>query len=56
VKSFIKNKVERRIDLVKRRSWMPQFSEDGTTINIMEEGVIVVGEVGESPIVREYIP
>jgi hypothetical protein len=42
VKSFIKKKVERGIDLVERRSWMPQFSKDGTTINIVEEGVIVI--------------
>ena len=35
---------------------MPQFLKDGTTINIVEEVVIVVGEVRESSIVREYIP
>ena len=57
VKSLsIKKKVEGRIGLVERRSWMPQFSKDGTTINIVEEVVIVVGEVRESSIVREYIP
>jgi len=56
VKSFIKKKVERGIGLVERRNWMPQFSKDGTTINIVEEGGIVVGEVGESSIIREYIP
>ena len=56
MKSFIKKKVERGIGPVERRSWMPQFSKDGTTINIVEEGVIVAGEIRESSIVREYIP
>ena len=56
MKSFIKKKVERGIGPVERRSWMPQFSKDGTTINIVEEGVIVAGEIRESSIIREYIP
>jgi hypothetical protein len=43
VKSFTKKKVERGIGLVERRSRMPQFSKDGTTINIVDEGVIVIG-------------
>ncbi len=36
VKSVIKSKVKSGVDLVKRWSWVLQFSKDGTTINIMK--------------------
>ncbi len=36
VKSVIKSEVKSGVDLIKRRSWVPQFLKDGTTINIMK--------------------
>jgi hypothetical protein len=36
VKSFVKSEVESGVDLVKRRSWVPKFLKDGTTVNIMK--------------------
>jgi hypothetical protein len=36
VKSVIESKVKSGVDLVKRRSWVPLFSKDWTTIIIMK--------------------
>jgi hypothetical protein len=36
VKSVVASKVESGVNLVERRSWVPQFLKDGTTINIMK--------------------
>jgi hypothetical protein len=36
VKSIVESKVESGVDLVERQSWVPQFSKDGTTVNIMK--------------------
>jgi hypothetical protein len=36
VKRIVKSEVESGVNLVKRWSWVPQFSKDGTTINIIK--------------------
>ncbi len=55
VKSIVESKVESGVNLIERRSWVPQFLKDGTTINIMKKSIILVGLIGIAPIVNKDI-
>ena len=56
MKSIVKSKVECGVDLTNRQRWMPQFLKNRTSINIMREMIMLIGLIGEAPIISKHIP
>ena len=53
MKSFVKGKVKCRVGYVKRRRQMLQLPQDRSTVNVVQQHIILVRLVGESPIIDE---
>jgi hypothetical protein len=44
------------VDVVKFQGWMLTLAKDGSSINIVEEGIELIGLIGEAAVVHENIP
>ena len=44
------------VDVVKFWGWMLTLAKDGSSINIVEEGIELVGLIGEAAVIHENIP
>jgi len=55
MEGFIKGESERGVVHIKRWSGMLQLSKDRTTINVVKEGVVIISQIREAPVISEDI-
>jgi hypothetical protein len=55
MEGFIKGESERRVVRIKRWSGMLQLPKDRTTIDVVKEGVMIISQIREAPVINEDI-
>jgi len=55
VEGFIEGESERGVVLIERRSRVPQLPKDRTTIDVVQEGVVIISQIRETPVVSKDV-
>ena len=55
MEGFIKGETERGVVRIKRWSGMLQLSKDRATIDVVKEGVVIISQIREAPVISEDI-
>ncbi len=55
MEGFIKGESERGVVLIERRSRVPQLTKDRTTIDVVQEGVVIISQIRETPVVSKDV-
>ena len=55
MEGFIKGESERRVVRIKRWSGMLQLPKDRTTIDVVKEGVMIISQIREAPVINKDI-
>ena len=55
MEGFIEGESERGVVLIERRSRVPQLPKDRTTIDAVQEGVMIISQIRETPVVSKDV-
>ena len=55
MEGFIEGESERGVDLIERRSGMLQLPKDSTSIDVVQEGVVIISQIRVAPVVSKNI-
>jgi hypothetical protein len=55
VEGFIEGESERGVVLIERRSRVPQLPKDSTTTDVVQEGVVIISQIRETPVVSKDV-
>ena len=55
MEGFIEGESERGVDLIKRRSGVPQLPKDSTSIDVVQEGVVIISQIRVAPVVSKDV-
>ena len=55
MEGFIEGKSERGVDLIKRRSRVPQLPKDSTSIDVVQEGVMIISQIRIAPVISKDV-
>ena len=55
MEGFIEGESERGVVLIERRSRVPQLTKDRTTIDVVQEDVVIISQIRETPVVSKDV-
>ena len=55
MEGFIEGESESGVILIKRQSGVPQLPKDRTTIDVVQEGVVIISQIRETPVVSKDV-